>query len=207
MRLSTKTLAAAAAAVAVSCASAPAFAQGPRITNQYLTGVWQEDQQCNGHQAMVFYANNTMSSAGSPAASYAVTGPAQIVMYGPGGSMQMGVRYVNQNQMVITYNNDATVLFRCSGGSAPAPTQLSSAYFIGGWGFNGNCSNPDVFSNNGRVRTSQGPATWALFGNTLRLTNNNGVTTDFAVQVNGHRNMTLTQTTGGYNVSNYTRCF
>jgi hypothetical protein len=212
-RLPSKALLIAATTVAVSCVSAPAFAQ-QQVSAGYLTGVWKENQQCHGGEAMVFFANNTMSSNGSVAVNYTVSGPSQILMYGPGGSVPIETRPINQDKMVITFQNDATVLHRCGGRgnayNAPVPhanAPLSAAYITGGWGHNGNCANPEVFSVGGQFRTSQGhPGTWALFGNTLRLTVNNGLAIDFFVQPNGQRNMTLTQNNNG-EVSVYTRCF
>lgn len=200
-------------AIALSCANTSASAQSGPVSAAYLTGVWKENQQCTGGEAMVFFPNNTMSSAGSVPVNYVVSGPAQIMMYGSGGSVPIETQVVNQNKMVITFQNDATVLYRCGFNTPthnyPAPNnnmQLSPAYITGGWGYNGNCNNPEVFTNGGQFRTSQGaPGTWTVFGNTLRmLVNNNSI--DFVVQVNGHGNMTLTQVNNGQ-ISNYTRCF
>lgn len=199
-----------AVALSIFCLSPPAFAQGAPISHGYLTGVWQDNAQCAGGTTMVFYPNNTMSSAGSIPVNYTVTGPSQFTMYGPGGAVAVQAQYVNQNQMVITFQNDASVLYRCGapgGAAAGTNTQLSASYITGGWGLNGNCSAPERFAASGHFQTSNNdPGTWALFGNTLRMTVNNGNSLDFFVQVNGPRNMTLTQSNNGQ-VSNYTRCF
>lgn len=193
-------------AISVSCVSSTALAQGMAISPGYLTGVWQENAQCQGSEAMVFFANNTMSSAGSTPVNYAVTGQSQFTMYGPGGSVPIEARAVNQNQMVVTFQGSAMVVHRCGAGGGNA-VQLNNAFITGGWGMNGNCAAPEVFSAGGHFRTSNNdPGTWALFGNTLRMTLNNGNGLDFIVQVNGQRNMTLTQSNNGQ-VSNYTRCF
>lgn len=206
MRISSTVLATTVTAIAMMCTTPAALAQNNSISSNYLTGVWKEDAQCRGNEAMIFFPNGTMSSAGSVAANYTVSGPAQIVVYGPGGSATMGLQYINQDKLVLTIQNDATVLHRCG---SNAGVTLSNAYITGGWGHNGNCATPEVFSANGHMRTSQGgQGTWALFGNTLRLTVNNGSSVDFAVQANGQRNMTLTQLNQGSNqISNYTRCF
>lgn len=214
MRVPSNTVAVTVMAIALSCVSTSAFAQNIRVSNGYLTGVWKEDQQCNGGEAMVFLPNNTMSSAGSTPVNYTVSGPTQVVMYGPGGSVPIETQPVNQNQMVLTFQGNATILYRCgvnnNARNNPAPNnnaQLTPAYIAGGWGQNGNCANPEVFNVGGQFRTSNGdPGTWALFGNTLRMTVNNGAALDFFVQPNGRRNMTLTQSNNGQ-VSNYTRCF
>ena len=205
-------IAAAAVAIALSYVGTAAFAQTAPVSPAYLTGVWKEDQQCHGGEAMVFFPNNTMSSAGSVAVNYTVSGPRQIMMYGPGGAVPIDTQLVNQNQMVLTFQGNASVLFRCgvnmAAPSYPAPgMQLSPAYITGGWGHNGNCGNPEVFTGNGQFRTSQGGSgAWTAFGNTLRMAPHNGGSIDFMVQTNGPRNMTLTQTNNGQ-VSNYTRCF
>ena len=208
-RGSARALAATAVAMALFGVSTAAVAQGNPVSHAYLTGVWKEDQQCRGGEAMIFFANNTMSSSGSVPVNYTVTGPAQILMYGPGGSVPIQTQYVSQDKMVVTFQNDATVLHRCGGG-VPAQNnnaQLSQSYITGGWGQNGNCANPEVFSAGGHLRTSQGDAgTWALFGNTLRLTVNNGNSLDFTAHASGNRNLTLIQNNNGQ-ASNYTRCF
>jgi len=159
---------------------------------------------------MIFFVNQTMSSAGSIPANYAVTGPQQITLHGPGGTSLIGVQYVNQNQIVVTLQNQAAVMYRCSTNFAPPPPNnsgqgLTNAYFVGSWGENGNCTAPDVFLTGGQMRSGNGGGgTWALFGQTLRLTLTNGGTVDFDVQSNGRRNMTLTR--AGFAPVNYTRC-
>lgn len=193
-------------AMSVACMGSPALAQANQISPGYLTGVWQDNPQCRGSEAMVFFANNTMSSAGSTPVNYAVTGPSQFTMYGPGGAVAIQAQHINQNQMVVSFQNQTQVVYRCGaqGGNA---VQLNSAYIAGGWGMNGNCAAPEIFTAGGQFRTSANdPGTWALFGTTLRLTVNNGASLDFIVQANGPRNMTLTQVSNG-DVSNYTRCF
>lgn len=194
------------ATVALSGVNSPALAQSG-LSQQYLTGVWQETPQCNGNVGMVFFANGTMSSAGSTPVNYAVTGPSQITMHGPGGAVPFNIQYVNQDRMIVTFQNDASVFYRCGAQAANTHVQVSAAYVTGGWGHNGVCGRPEVFSAGGHMRTSTGDVgTWALFGNTLRVTVANGNSLDFAVQPNGQQNMTLTQTNNGQ-VSNYTRCF
>lgn len=201
---------AAAIALAASCASLPAFAQGNAISPGYLTGVWKENAHCGGAEAMTFFPNNTMSSAGSIPVNYTVTGPAQFTMHGPGGVVSIPAQYVNPNQMVVTFQNNASVFYRCGGTHAPAPvrnTQLTPAYLVGGWGHNGNCSVLEVFAAGGPFRSSNNDAgTWGLFGNIVRITLGNGASLDFSVQPNGPRNMMMTQTNNGQ-VSHYTRCF
>ena len=213
-------LAIAAAAMTLTCASTPALAQNGGVTTGYLTGVWKEDQQCRGNEAMVFFPNDTMSSAGSVAVSYAVTGPSQIVMHGPGGVVPINIQTIHQNNMIVSFQGGRTVLFRCGYTSGqnfyPGPNYnpgphytgvLSPAYVTGGWGQNGNCARPEVFLVNGQLNSSNGDqGSWTLFGNVLRIKGVTGTDTDFAVQTNGPRNMTLTQTQTGA-VSIYTRCF
>ncbi len=207
------------AAAALTCASTSAVAQNGGVTTGYLTGVWKEDQQCRGNEAMVFFANDTLSSAGSVPVSYAVTGPSQIVMHGPGGAVPINIQSIHQNNMIVSFQGGTTVLFRCGhnvgqnynpGPYNPGPNYnagLSPAYITGGWGQNGNCARPEIFSVNGQLNSSTGDqGSWALFGNTLRIKGVSGTDTDFAVQTNGPRNMTLTQTQNGA-VSIYTRCF
>lgn len=208
MRISSPSFVAAAAALAFSCASTASFAQS--ISPAYLTGTWQDNPQCQGSEAMVFYPNGTMSSAGSAIVNYTVSGPAQIVMHGAGGAAPFGLQYLDQNRLLLSYQNTSAVLYRCGGNAgaqaAMAP-QLSPAYITGGWGFNGNCASPEIFRAGGVVRTSQGHnGTWALFGNTLRLTVN-GVVSDLVVQAFSHGNMSATPTVPGSPPSNYTRCF
>lgn len=207
--ISFRALASTVVAMSLLSTGAPVAAQNNSISQAYLIGIWKEDPQCRGNEAMVFFANNTMSSAGSVPVNYTVTGPSQILMFGPGGSVPIQTQYVNQDKIVVTFQNDATVLHRCGANNAGHHNnaQLSSAYITGGWGQNGNCANPEVFSAGGHLRTSQGDTgTWALFGNTLRLTVNNGSSVDFVAQSNGPRNMTLVQSNNGQ-VSNYNRCF
>lgn len=214
-RAPARAIATAAVAIALTCAHGAAVAQNNiQLTTGYLTGVWNEDQQCLGGDSMVF-TPNTMSSAGSVPVNYTITGPAQITIYGPGGQVPFNVKPINQNRMVVTIGNDASVVYRCGGGGGGRGWnnnnnnnyQVSPGYVIGGWGQNGNCSNPEVFIANGRMTTSNGDAaSWQLFGNTLRLTAANGGVVDFSVQANGRQNMTLVQNNNGQ-VSNYTRCF
>ena len=204
----------AAAITLSSWISAPAFAQHGGVTTNYLTGVWKEDRRCRGNEAMVFFANGTMSSAGSVPVNYAVTGPSQIVMHGPGGVVPINIQNIDQNNMIVNFQGRAVVVFRCGYNSGqnynPGPNNnagLSPAYITGGWGQNGNCARPEVFSVNGQLNSSNGDqGSWALFGNTLRIKGVSGTDTDFAVQPNGPRHMTLTQTQNGQ-VSTYTRCF
>lgn len=192
-------------AISLSGVSSAAMAQGA-ISHGYLTGVWQENAQCRGNESMVFFANNTMSSAGSTPVNYAITGQSQFTMYGPGGAVPIQAQNINQNQMVVTFQNTTMLVYRC-GGSNVNNVQLTASYIPGGWGMNGNCASPEVFAVGGQFRTSANdPGTWALFGNTLRMTVNNGASLDFVVQPNGQRNMTLTQSSNG-DVSHYTRCF
>lgn len=196
-------------AIAVSGISPAAFAQANAISPAYLTGVWQDNAQCRGSEAMVFYANNTMSSAGSVPVNYAVTGPSQFTMYGPGGAVPIQAQQVNYNQMVVSLQNSAVVFYRCGGANAPAGNspQFVNTNIIGGWGHNGNCATPEVFIAGGQFRSSQNDlGRWSLSGNLLRLNMNNGNSLDFSVQVNTPQNITMTQTNNGQ-VSNYTRCF
>lgn len=208
MQISSRSFATAAAALVFSCASTAALAQN--ISTGYLTGAWQDNPQCQGSEAMVFYPNGTMSSAGSAVVNYTVSGPAQIVMHGAGGAAAFGLQYLDQNRLFLTYQNTSAVLYRCGGNTAAQPVmvpQLSAGYIAGGWGFNGNCASPEVFRAGGHVRTSQGQnGTWALLGNTLRLTIN-GVTSDLLVQVYSNSNMSATPMVPGSQPSNYTRCF
>lgn len=208
MRISSRSLVTATAAVFFSCAGTAALAQS--ISPSYLTGAWQDNPQCQGSEAMVFYPNGTMSSAGSAVVNYTVSGPAQIVMHGAAGAAAFGLQYLDQNRLLLTYQNTSAVLYRCGGNAGVQPAvvpQLSPTYIAGGWGFNGNCANPEVFRAGGQVRTSQGQAgTWALFGNTLRLTVN-GMVSDLHVQVFGNSNMSATPMVPGGQPSNYTRCF
>lgn len=159
---------------------------------------------------MIFFPNGTMSSSGSPPVNYAVTGPAQITMYGPNGAIQFGMQHINQNQMILTVQNSSTMVYRCASGFGAQPTnppQLTVAFITGGWGFNGNCASPDIFNANGRMRSALGTdASWGIFGGTLRLTNPNGASTDFSVQINNNSNMLLVNQANGQ-TSNYTRCF
>jgi hypothetical protein len=195
-------------AVALSGVSPAAFAQNNAISPAYLTGVWQENAQCRGSEAMVFFPNNTMSSAGSPPANYAVTGPSQFTMYGPGGAIPIQAQQVNYNQMVVTVQNSAIVVYRCGAANAGAGTpQVVNTNIVGGWGHNSNCATPEVFVAGGQFRSSQNDlGRWSLSGNLLRLNMNNGNSLDFSVQVNTPQNITMTQTNNGQ-VSNYTRCF
>lgn len=203
-----------AAAAMTLCWGAPAFAQHSALTTSYLTGVWKEDQQCRGNEALVFFANDTMSSAGSVPVSYAITGPGQFVMHGPGGVVPINVQIIHQNNMIVSFPGGTTVVFRCGYNAGPsnnpAPNYnagLSPAYLTGGWGQNGNCARPEVFSVNGQLTSSNGDVgSWSLFGNTLRIKGVSGTDTDFLVQTNGPRHMTLTQAQNGL-VSVYTRCF
>lgn len=194
-------------ALSLSCAAPAAFAQNNSISPGYLTGTWMDNAQCVGSAAMVFFPNTTVSSAGSQAVNYAVTGPSQFTMYGPGGGASIQAQYVNQNQMVLTLNNDTAMFYRCgANASAGGSAQLTPAYIVGNWGQNGNCAVPEVFAAGGHFRTSNhDQGTWALFGNTLRMTINNGLNIDFSVQPNGHGNMTLVQNNNGQ-VSHYIRC-
>jgi hypothetical protein len=193
-------------AVSMSCTSLPTFAQS--ISPGYLTGTWKENANCLGNEAMIFFPNNTMSSAGSVPVNYAVTGPSQLTMHGPGGAAFFQAQYVNHNQMVITHQNNASVIYRC-GGANPYTVnnaQLTAAYIAGSWTDKGNCAMPEVFYNNGQVRSSLNVmAGWALLGNVLRIMPSTGGNVDFVVQVNGPQNMMLTQTNSGQ-VSYYARC-
>lgn len=196
-------------AISMGCIGQPAFAQNNAISTGYLTGSWKDNAQCAGNEAMVFFPNNTMSSAGSIPVSYSVTGPSQFTMHGPGGAASIQAQYVNQNQMLVTFQNDAAVFYRCGGANTRATnnTALTPAYIIGGWGQNGNCSTSEVFSAGGQFRTSNNDwGNWRLSGNQLRMTLDNGNSIDFSVLPNGPRNMTLTQNNNGQ-VSHYTRCF
>lgn len=200
---------AAAMALSMSCVSLPAFAQNNAISPGYLTGTWKNNAKCRGSEAMVFFPNNTMSSAGSIPVNYIVTGPSQFTMHGPGGAASIQAQYVNHNQMVVTLQNNASVFYRCGGANAQAgnSTQLTTAYITGSWTDKGNCAMPEVFYNNGQVRSSQNVmAGWALLGSVLRIMPSNGANVDFVVQVNGPRNMMLTQSGTGA-VSHYMRCF
>lgn len=195
-------------AISMSCASLPTFAQSNAISPGYLTGIWKENANCIGNEAMVFFPNNTMSSAGSVPVNYVVTGPSQLTMHGPGGAASFQAQYVNHNQMVITHQNNASVVYRCGGANPYAGNnaQLTAAYIAGSWTDKGNCAMPEVFYNNGQVRSSLNVmAGWALLGNVLRIMSSNGGNVDFMVQVNGPRNMMLTQTNTGQ-VSHYARC-
>lgn len=208
MKTSSKAIAAA-VALSLSCVSPAALAQSNAISPGYLTGTWKDNAQCRGNESLIFFPNNTMSSAGSVPINYAVTGPSQFTMHGPGGAVPIQAQYVNQNQMVVTFNNDAGVFYRCGGANAAGAgnAQLTSAYMVGGWGHNGNCRAPEVFQAGGRFRSSQNhDGSWSLLGNTLRLVLNNGNGLDFTVHPNGNQNMTLTQVSNG-DVSQYTRCF
>lgn len=200
---------AAAMAMLMASIGQSAFAQNNAISHGYLTGSWQDNPQCTGSETMVFFPNNTMSSAGSIPVNYSVTGPSQFTMHGPGGAASIQAQYVNQNQMVVTFQNDASVFYRCGAANARAVSnaQLTPAYIVGGWGHNGNCRAPEEFAAGGQFRTSNNDrGTWALSGNQLRMMLGNGNGIDFSVQVNGQRNMTLTQNNNGQ-VSQYTRCF
>ncbi len=198
----------AAIAGSMLCISLPAFAQSNAISPGYLTGVWKENANCRGNEAMVFFPNNTMSSAGSVPVNYVVTGPSQFTMHGPGGAASIQAQYVNHNQMVITHQNNASVIYRCSGANAQAVnnSQLTAGYITGSWTDKGNCAMPEVFYNNGQVRSSLNVlAGWTLLGNVLRIMPSTGGNVDFVVQVNGPQNMMLIQSTSGQ-VSHYARC-
>lgn len=199
---------AAAVAIGMSGVSLPAFAQHNAISTGYLTGTWKDNAQCRGREAMVFFQNQTFSSAGSIPVNYAVTGPSQFTMHGAGGAASIQAQYLNQNQMLVTLNNNSSVFYRCGGGNAqPAYTPpLTVTYIVGGWTHNGNCGRPEVFQPGGRFQTSQNATgAWTLFGNVLRMMPANGVNAEFVVQVNGPGNMVLTQSNG--QVSYYTRCY
>lgn len=201
--------AAVAAALALAGVCLPGAAQGQAISVPYLTGSWMDNAQCQGSGAMQFFPNGTFSSNGSIPVRYAVTGPSQFTVHGPGGAASMQAQYVNHNQMVVTVLNDSAVLFRCGGAHAPAMqhTQPTITFIIGGWTHNGNCARPEVFLGGGQFRTSQNATgSWSLVGNMLRMMPSNGVHGEFVVQANGRANMTLTQTSNGQ-VSYYTRCF
>lgn len=199
---------AAALALSMPCLSLPAFAQANAISTGYLTGTWMDNAQCRGHEAMVFFPNQTMSSAGSIPVSYAVTGPSQFTMHGPGGAATIQAQYLNPNQMLVTLNNNSSVFHRCGAQNVQAGgnAQPTPAFLVGGWSHNGNCAMPEVFHNDGRFQTSLNAwGTWTLFGNVLRMMPANGANADLVVQVTGPRNMMLTQ--GNGQVSYYARCF
>lgn len=204
--------------VAASLAALPASSQPVGVSAPFLTGVWKEDAQCRGPEAMVFFPNSTMSSAGSTAVNYTVVGGNQIVLYGPGGQQSFGVQYVNPNKVVFTLNNDATIAYRCSqqagnnavgrGRRAPnnpttfVPTPVT---FAGGWGENGDCAKADIFTAGGHFQAGNGAGgTWSLFGNTLRMTMQNGAVVD--AQIQNFTNKAMSLTVGGQALS-YQRCF
>lgn len=169
---------------------------------------------------MVFFPNNTMSSAGSIPVNYTVTGPAQFTMHGAGGAASIQAQYLNHNQMLVSLQNNTSVFYRCGGAQAHAGgnvhpgfnmhpgghAQLSPAYIVGGWSHTGNCAAPEIFHGDGRFQSSLNAwGTWRLLGNVLQLMPSNAANADFFVQVNGPRNMVLTQNTGS--VTHYARCF
>ena len=204
-----------AAAIVISCSSQVASAQSTPISANYLTGVWKENAQCHGGEAVVFFQNSTMSSAGSPAVNYTVSGPEQIIMYGPGGAVPVKIDTVNQNSMIMKFPGGATVVHRCGSSFNAQPSYnpntvnsgISPRYIEGRWTNTGNCASPENFLPSGNfVSSLNQPGTWAIFGNTLRVTANTGNTVDFAVQINGAGNMTLTQLNQVNSVVNYIRC-
>lgn len=222
MHIPSKSVTAAAIALTLACLSITSFAQGTPISTPYLIGTWQENQQCQARESMVVFPNGTISLPGAPPVNYTVTGPAHITIHGAGGAAPFGVQYVNQNQMILSVQNQSSVMYRCGSNSGwqpqPQPQmqprqqqyvqQISKGDITGPWGLNGNCANVEVFGGNGIFAANGGAvsATWQLQGNTIRLINPNGLVVDFAVQMNGKRNMTLTQLSNNQ-VSSYTRCF
>lgn len=149
---------------------------------------------------------------------HTVVGGNQIVLYGPGGQQSFGVQYVDQNKVVFTLNNDATIAYRCSQGvrnnwSRPSGGNRNQRNFLtptpvifaGGWGENGNCSKADVFTPGGHFQAGNGAGgTWSLFGNTLRMTMQNGATVDAQVQNFTSTSMALN---AGGQTAYYQRCF
>lgn len=211
---SVKSLASATAALVLSLTAQSAFAQNAPISPHYLTGIWKESPQCHGHEAMVFFPNNTLSSAGSPPVNYTVTGPQQIMMYGPGGSIPINVNQLHHNSMVIMVQGTNVMLHRCGGGFNPPPPPpqhnnhavLNHNYLIGRWTNAGNCANAEVFSPGGHFMSSANhTGSWTLNGNIVRIDVGNGNILDFAVQVHHRNSMTLSQM-NQHNVTVYQRC-
>jgi len=212
MQISLKTFATAAAALAITCTSPSAFAQSGPVSPSYLNGVWKENPQCRGNEALAFFPNSTMSAAGSQPVNYAVTGAKKIMMYGPGGAVPIRIDNARPNSMVVKFQGMAMQVYRCTANfNAPARPPhhagVSDAYIVGRWSHNGNCGNPDIFSPGGHfIGSTHEAGRWAVHGNTLRIIMQSGNTADFLVQINGPRKMMLAPVHQPGNISTYRRC-